>query len=77
MPIVTVSLSDEAYSVWAAMPKGRRSARVAYLIMRNYGTKASATGDRVAPIVEPGDVRIMNDGRSYVWETDGGWKVIE
>ena len=77
MPIVTVSLSDEAYSVWSAMPKGRRSARVANLIMRNYGTKASSTGERVAPIVEPGDVRIMNDGKTYSWQTDGGWQVIE
>ena len=77
MPIVTVSLSDEAYSVWSAMPKGRRSARVAYLIMRNYGTKASSTGERVAPIVEPGDVRIMNDGKTYSWPTDGGWQGIE
>lgn len=76
MPIVTVSLSDEAYSVWAAMPKGRRSARVAYLIMRNYGTKASTTGERVAPILEEGDVRIMNDGRTYRW-TLNGWQVIE
>ena len=77
MPIVTVSLSNEAYSVWSAMPKGRRSARVAYLIMRNYGTKASSTGERVAHIVEPGDVRIMNDGKTYSWQTDGGWQVIE
>ena len=77
MPIVTVSLSDEAYRVWAAMPKGRRSARGAYLSMRNYGTKARATGERVAPIVEPGDLRIMDDGREYVWKTDGGWTVIE
>ena len=76
MPIVTVSLSDEAYAVWAAMPKGRRSARVAYLIMRNYGTKASSTGDRVAPILEEGDVRIMNDGRTYSW-TLNGWQLIE
>tara|TARA_Y100000401_G_scaffold36824_1_gene27579 strand:- start:876 stop:1109 length:234 start_codon:yes stop_codon:yes gene_type:complete len=77
MPIVTVSLSDEAYKVWSAMPKGRRSARVAYLIMRNYGTKASSTGERVAPILEEGDMRIMSDGKTYSWQTVGGWKVIE
>ena len=76
MPIVSVNLSDEAYNVWAAMPKGRRSARVAYLIMRNYGTKASSTGDRVAPIVEVGDRRIMSGGEECVWTLEG-WKVIE
>jgi hypothetical protein len=76
MPIVSVNLSAAAYEIWASMPKGRRSARVSYLILRNYNTGASSTGERVAPIVEEGDMRIMNDGRTYTWQTEGGWKAI-
>lgn len=77
MPIVSVNLNAKAYAIWASMPKGRRSARVSYLILRNYDTGASSTGERVAPILEEGDVRIMNDGRTYAWHTEGGWKAID
>ena len=76
MPIVSVNLSDPAYDVWVTMPKGRRSVRVSYLLLRNYSTGASSEGERVAPILEVGDRRIMSGGEECVWTLDG-WKVIE
>ena len=78
MAIVSVNLTPQAYNVWSSMPKGRRSARVSYLIVRNYTVNPNLSkGERVAPILEEGDMRIMDDGRTYSWQTVGGWKVIE
>jgi len=76
MPIVSVNLTIKAYEVWANMAKGSRSARVSYLLVRNYTTGAWKEGERVAPILEIGDRRIMSGGEECVWTLEG-WKVIE
>ena len=78
MPIVSVNLSAEAYEVWQKMVSGRRSARVSYLLVRNYKQtkEQKAEGERVAPILEVGDRRIMSKGEECVW-TLNGWEVVE
>lgn len=76
MPIVSVNLSMAAHDVWVRMPKGRRSARLSYLLVRNYTTEASKTGERVAPILEVGDRRIGLKGEELIWTLEG-WQVVE
>ena len=76
MPIVSVNLSEAAHDVWVLIPAGRRSARLSYLLVRNYSTGASKEGERVAPILEVGDRRVMSGGEECVWTLEG-WKVIE
>ena len=78
MPIVSVNLSNSAHDVWVTMPKGRRSARLSYLLLRNYRQtkEEKAEGERVAPILEVGDRRIMSGGEECVWTLEG-WKVKE
>ena len=78
MPIVSVNLTPQAYDVWMTMVSGRRSARVSYLLVRNYNQSKEdkADGELVAPILEVGDRRIMSKGEECVWTLEG-WKVIE
>ena len=78
MPIVSVNLSPQAYHVWMTMVSGRRSARVSYLLIRNFTQtkEEKAEGQRVAPILEVGDRRIMSGGEECVWTLEG-WKVME
>ena len=88
MPIVSINLSNAALEEYNAIPKGRRSSRVSYLLMRN------ATGAYIGPMdaesvnlcprckgvisppLEEGDQRIMSGGEKAVWTAEG-WKVIE
>ena len=78
MPIVSVNLSDSAFDVYKSMPKGRRSARLSYLLLRNYRQtkEQKAEGEMVAPILEVGDRRILSGGEEGVWTLEG-WKVVE
>ena len=77
MPIVSVNLTVDAYDVWVRIPTGRRSARLSYLLVRNYKQtkEEKAEGQRVAPILEVGDRRIGLKGEELIW-TLNGWKVI-
>ena len=88
MPIVSINLSTAALEEYNLIPKGRRSSRVSYLLMRN------ATGAYITPMdydsvklcprckgvisppLEEGDRRIMSGGEKAVWTAEG-WQVIE
>ena len=88
MPIVSINLSNEALQEYNAIPKGRRSSRVSYLLMRNatgafitpmdYESKDLCPRCKgvISPPCEEGDRRIMSGGEEAVW-TAKGWKVIE
>ena len=80
MPIVSINLSEAAHNAYQAMEKGSRSRRVSYLLMRNYTvgwTSESSWDDcprcrgRVAPMVELGDIRIMENGDHARWTLEG------
>ena len=80
MPIVSISLTQQAYAAYQSMPKGSRSERVSYLLMRNYGLNPSNTWEdcprcrgQVSPPMQPGDRRISISGDTMVWTVDG-WK---
>ena len=88
MPIVSINLSIQAFEQYHAIPKGRRSSRVSYLLIRN-GTGAFITPSDyesiklcprckgvISPPLEEGDRRIMSGGEEAVWTAEG-WKVIE
>ena len=88
MPIVSINLSDQALQEYNAIPKGRRSSRVSYLLVRN-GTggfiEAMDPESRklcprcrgvISPPLQEGDRRIMDGGDECVWTAEG-WKVIE
>ena len=86
MPIVSINLSRPAYQCYQDMTKGSRSRRVSYLIVRNYldptlgyhpaEEKCKRCKGKVAPMVELGDVRIMENGDRCKW-TINGWELIE
>ena len=88
MPIVSINLSREALYEYHCIPKGRRSSRISYLLVRN-GTgayiEAMDSESRelcprcrgvISPPLQEGDRRIMNSGEECVWTAEG-WKVIE
>lgn len=92
MPIVSINLSLTAYDAFQAMSKGSRSRRISYLIERNYGDPNRFLGfvqpdnvgelcrrckGKVNPMIEEGDVRIMENGDVAKWKNNFGWEMME
>ena len=88
MPIVSINLSDAALQEYNAIPKGRRSRRVSYLLMRNATGAFIGAMDAesrhlcprcrgvISPPLEEGDRRIMRGGEECVWTAEG-WRLVE
>ena len=88
MPIVSINLSHAAFQEYHNLPKGTRSRRVSYLLMRNatgaftgpMDAEAMKTCPRcrgvISPPVREGARRIMSGGEECIWTVEG-WEVIE
>jgi len=72
MPIVSVNLSDEAWTYYRIWRDSGRSAskKVSLAIERLWD------GESIIPALQPGDRRTSITGDVLEW-TDKGWKVIE
>ena len=72
MPIVSVNLSDNAWTCYKIWRDSGRSAskKVSQAICRLW------EGEEVVPALQPGDRRTSVTGDELEW-TDKGWKVIE
>jgi len=67
MPIVSMSLSDQAYNIWRGWKDHRNGSKMTSSAIIQYDVRREHV-----PMLEIGDRRALSDGTKLVW-TDNGW----
>jgi len=67
MPIVSMSLSDQAYNIWRGWKDHRNGSKMTSAAIIQYDVRREHV-----PMLEIGDRRRLTDGTKLVW-TDNGW----
>jgi len=67
MPIVSMSLTDQAYNIWKGWKHHRNGSKLTSAAIIQYDTRREHV-----PMLELGDRRALADGTKLVW-TEEGW----